>query len=60
MGVDGADGEVPGQFPFQSFEEDHGEAAVTKEVQELGIPAVGGSNEGDGDGGDTNINYPEA
>ena len=60
VGVDGKDGEVPGQFSVQGREEDHGEAAVATEVQELVLPAVGESNEGDRDGWDTDINPPEA
>ena len=60
VGVDGADVKGPGQIPVQGREEDHREAAAAKEGRELGIPAVGGSNEGDGDGGDTDINSPEA
>ena len=60
VGVNGKDGESPGQLPVQDREEDHREAAAMKEVWELGIPAVGGSNEGDGDGGDKDTNYPEA
>ena len=31
-----------------------------KEGRELGIPAVGGNNEGYGNGGDKDINSPEA
>ena len=60
VGVDGADGEGPGQLPVQGCEEYHREAAVEKEGRELCIPADGGSNEGDGDDGDTDINSPEA
>ena len=60
VGVNGADVEGPGQFPVQGREEDHGEAAAATEGRELVRPAVGGSNEGDRDGWDTDINPPEA
>ena len=60
MGVNGADGEGPGQFPVQGRKVDHGETAAAKEVKELDLPAFGGNNEGDMIGGDKYINYPEA
>ena len=59
VGVDGKDGEGPGQFSFQGREKDHGEAATAREVRELVLPTVGGSNEGDRDGLYTDINSPE-
>ena len=60
MGINVADGEGPVKFPVQGREEYHGETAAAKEVRELDIPAVGGNNEGDGNGGDKDINSPEA
>ena len=55
-----ADGEGPGQFPFQGREEDHRETAAEKEGREMDIPAVGGNNEGEGNGGDKELNSVEA
>ena len=60
MGTDSGDGEGPGQFSVQGRAEDHGEAAAAKEVRELVLPFVGGSNEGYRDGSDTDVNPPEA
>ena len=60
MGVNGADGEGPGQFPVQGREKDHGETAAAKEGRELDLHAVDGSNEGNRNGGDKEINSPEA
>ena len=60
MGLNSADGEGPGKFPVQGREEDHGEATVAKEGRDLGIPTAGGGTEGGGNGGDMDINYPEA
>ena len=60
VGVNGAYGEGPGQFSVQGRKEDHGETAVATEGRELDIPAVGGSNEGYGNGGEKDINSPEA
>ena len=39
--------------------EDHGEAAAAREGQELLLPFVGGSNEGDRDVLDTDVNPTE-
>ena len=60
MGVNVAYGEGPGQFPVQGSEKCHGETAAAKEGQELDLPTVDGSNEGDINGGDKDINSPEA
>ena len=60
VGVNGAYGEGPGQFTVQGGKEDHGEEAATKEGREMVLLAIGESNEGDGDVGDKDINYPEA
>ena len=60
MGLGGSDAEGPGLFPVQVRQNDHVEAAAAKEGQELGIPAVGVSNEGYGDRGSTDINSLEA
>ena len=59
VSVDGDDGEIPRQFSVQVREEDHGKAAA-REGRELILPFVGGSNEGDKDGLDTDINFPGA
>ena len=60
MGLNAADGEDPGKFPVQGRDEDHGETTAAKEGQELVIPAVDGNNEGDQNGGDKDLNDPEA
>ena len=60
MGSDSKDGEVPGQFSVQVRAEDHGEADAAREGQYLVLPFVGGSNEGDRDSSDTDVNPPEA
>ena len=60
VGINVADGEGPGQFPVQGREEDHGETAAAKGGQELKIPAFGGNNEGDGNGGYKDLNSMEA
>ena len=60
MGTDSKDGEGPGKFSVQGRAEDHGEAAVAREGRELVLTFVGGSNEGDMDGSDTDVNPPEA
>ena len=60
MGVDGEDGEVPGQFSSQGRKEYHGGEAAATEGRELVLSAVVRSNEGDRDGWDTDINLLEA
>ena len=60
VGLNSADGEGPGQFPVQGCKEYHRETTALKEGQELDIPAAGGGNERGGNGGDTDINSPEA
>ena len=60
VGVNGADGEGSGQFPVQGFEEYQMETAAEKEEWDMDLPSVGGSNKGDRNGGDKNINSPEA
>ena len=60
MGINSADGEGPGQFPVQGREEYHGETTAAKEGRELDIPADSGNNEVDGNGGDKDLNSPEA
>ena len=60
VGINAADGEGPGQFPVQDREEDHGETTAAKEGRELDIPAEGGNNKGYRNGGDTDLNSPEA
>ena len=44
----------------QVCEEDHGETTAAQEGGELDIPADGGNNEGDGNGGDADLNSLEA
>ena len=41
LGLNAADGEGPGQFPFQDCKEDHRETTAEKEVRELGITNTG-------------------
>ena len=60
MGADSEDGEGPGLFSVQGRAEDHGEASAAREGRELVLPFVGGSNEGDRDSLDTDINPTEA
>ena len=60
VGINVADGEGPGQFPFQGRKEDHGDTAVAKEGWDLDIPAVVRNNEVDGNGGDIDLKSPEA
>ena len=60
VGSDGEDGEEPGQFSVHGRAEDLGEAATAREGQELLLPFVGVSNEGDRDGLNTDVNPPEA
>ena len=60
VGIKYADVEEPGKFPVQGREEDHGEIAAAKEGQDMNITADGGNNEGNGNGGDTDLNSPEA
>ena len=60
VGINAADVESPGQFPIQVCEEDHREKTAEKEGRELYIPAHGGNNEGDGNGGDTDLNSLES
>ena len=60
MGDDSEDGEDPGHFLVQGRAEDYGEAAAAREGRELVLPFVGGSNEGDRDCADTDVNPPEA
>ena len=57
---DSEDGEGPGQFSVQGRAEDHREAAAAREGQDMVLPFVGRSNEGDRDGSDTDINPTEA
>ena len=60
IGADGEDGEGFGHFLVQSCAEYHGEATAAREGRDLVLPFVGGRNEGDRDGSDTDINPPEA
>ena len=60
VGINAADGEGPGQFTVQGREEYHGETTAVKEGRELDIPANSGNNEGYGNGGDTDLDSPEA
>ena len=60
VGINAADGDGPGQLPVQGRKEDHGETTAAKEGRELDIPADGENNEGDRNGGDTDLNYTEA
>ena len=60
LGINVADGEGPGQFPVQGRESDHWETAMAKEGRDMDIPANGRNNEGYGNGGNTDLNSPEA
>ena len=60
MGSDREYGEGPGQFSVQGRAEDYGDADAAREGRELVLPLVGGSNEGDRGGADTDANPPEA
>ena len=60
MGADSEDGEGPGKFSVQGRAEDHREAAAAREGRDLVLTFVGGSNEVDRDGSDTDVNSPEA
>ena len=56
VGLNAADGEVPGKFPVLGRDEDHGETTAAKEGRYLGITTAVGGTEGGRNGGDTDIN----
>ena len=63
MGSDEEDGKGLGQFSFQGCAESHGEASAAQEgrdVRDLVLSFIGGSNEGGRDCPDTDVNTPEA
>ena len=59
VGLNATDVEAPRKSPVQGCKEDHGETTAAKEGWELDIPTDGRNNEGDGNGGDTDLNYLE-
>ena len=60
VGHNADDGEGPRQFPVQGREEDNRKTTSVKEGRDMDIPTAGGGSEGGRNGGDTDINYPEA
>ena len=60
MGTDSEDGEGPIQLSVKGRTEDHGESAAAREGRAMVLPLFDGSNEGDRDGSDTDVNPPEA